>query len=137
MLGGALILVSTAIGRLCDEPIGARVVQRPRPQAKAPLFAIAAAFEDAQYAVYSLSVSALSALAFCSMVWPWYEQNVPKGAWMDGDSFGGRRIGGRNRANPGRTFARGTEIFFVLFSLLSTVWVFLIGVLMVRRSSKD
>jgi hypothetical protein len=134
LLGGALILVSTAMDGFAMNQLARSWVDAPLAE-KATALRVADALEQAQYAVYSLSIVLFLGLGIflyglatvLSSVYP-----KPLG-WLAVLSGAGAFVIGVVQALSGPSF-RDTEIFFVLFSMLSTIWVLSMGVVMWRKA---
>jgi hypothetical protein len=134
LLGGALILVSTAMDGFAMNQLARSWVDAPLAE-KATALRVADALEQAQYAVYSLSIVLFLGLGIflyglatvLSSVYP-----KPLG-WLALLSGAGAFVIGVVQELSGPSF-RGTEIFFALFSMLSTIWVLSMGVVMCRKA---
>lgn len=135
LLGGALILVSTAIDGFAMNQL-ARSWTDAALAEKETALRIAAAFNSAQYAVYSLSVAMFMGLGiFLYGLATVLSGGYPKAlGWLAMLSGAVTFVGGVAQMLGGPTF-RATEIFFVLFSMLSTLWIFVMGVLMWRKAA--
>ena len=136
LLGGALILVSTAIDGFAMSQL-ARAWYNAAPAEKATALQIAGAIENAQYAVYSLSVAVFLGLGiFLYGLATLLSRAYPKAlGWLALFAGGGALVVGVAQTLGGPAF-RDTEVFFVLCSMLSTVWVFVMGVLMWRQARR-
>jgi hypothetical protein len=134
LLGGALILVSTAMDGFSISQL-ARSWHDAAPGEKAGILRIADAFENAQYAIYSLSVIFfIGAGIFLYGLATILSSNYPRIlGWLAMLSGAGAFVVGIVQTLAGPDF-RATEIFFVLFSMLSTLWVLVMGVLMWRKA---
>ncbi len=134
LLGGALILVSTAMDGFAMNQLARSWLDAPVAE-KATALRIAAALEDAGYAIYSLSVVIFFGLGvFLYGLATILSSAYPKAlGWLAMLSGAGAFVVGIAQALGGPEL-RATEIFFVLFSVLSTVWVLIMGVLMWRRA---
>lgn len=134
LLGAALILVSTAMDGFAMSQI-ARAWSDAALAEKAAALRIAAAVEDLQYAVYSLSVVIFLGIGiFLYGLTMILSRAYPKSlGWLAVVSGAGAFVVGVAQVMGGPEF-RATEIFFVLFSMLSTVWVLIMGVLMWRKA---
>jgi hypothetical protein len=134
LLGGTLMFVSTAADGFSMNLLARAWLDAP-PEEKASAFRIADAFEDAQYAVYSLSIIVFLGVGiflFGLAIIP--SRTYPKSlGWLALVSGAGAFVVGVAQCFGGPDF-RATEIFFVLFSMLSTVWVLVMGVLMWRKA---
>jgi hypothetical protein len=137
LLGGALILVSTAVDGFAMSQI-ARSWLDAAPGEKATVLSIAGAVENAQYAIYSLSVVIfLGAGIFLYGLATTLSGDYPRVlGWLAMVSGMGAFAVGVVQTLGGPTL-RETEIFFVIFSMLSTVWVFVMGLLMWRKGRRE
>jgi hypothetical protein len=133
LLGGALILVSTAVDGFSMNQI-ARSWYDAAPGEKTTVLSIADSVESAQYAIYSLSVVIFLGIGiFLYGLATTLGNDYPKAlGWLAMLSGAGAFLVGVAQTLGGPTF-RDTEIFFVLFSMLSTLWVFVMGLLMWRK----
>jgi hypothetical protein len=134
LLGGALILVSTAMDGFAMNQLASSWVDAPLAE-KATALRVADALENAQYAVYSLSIVLFLGLGIFL-----YGLAIVLGSvypkvlgWLAMLSGAGAFVVGVVQALSGPSF-RGSEIFFVLFSMLSTIWVLSMGVVMWRKA---
>jgi hypothetical protein len=134
LVGGTLILVSTAGDGFAMNHLASSWMSAP-PIEKANALRIADALEYVLYAVYSLSIVIFLGIGiFLYGLATILGSAYPKAlGWLAMLSGGGAFVVGIAQALNGPT-ARGTEIFFVLFSVLSTIWVLLMGVLMWRKA---
>lgn len=132
LLGGALILVSTAIDGFAMNQLGRAWLDAP-PAERAMALRTADAFELAGYAIYSLSVVLFLGLGiFLYGLAIVLSSAYPKWlGWLALLSGGGALAVGVVQALAGPSY-RATEIFFVLFSVLSTVWVLIMSVVLRR-----
>jgi hypothetical protein len=137
LLGGALILVSTAIDGFGMNQI-AYAWSGAAASEKATALRIADGFESAGYAVYSLSVVLfLGVSIFLYGLATTLGDGYPRIlGWLAMLSGAGTLLVGVVQTLGGPAF-RETEIFFVLFSMSSTVWVFVMGVLMWRKGRRE
>jgi hypothetical protein len=134
LMGGALIMVSTAMDGFAMNRLASAWLDAA-PGDKATVLGIASAFEDAQYAVYSLSIVIFLGIGiFLYGLATVQSATYPKAlGWLAMLSGGGSFVVGVAQSFGGPDL-RTTEIFFVLFSMSSTVWVLVMGVLMWRRA---
>ncbi|MCW5850664.1 MAG: DUF4386 family protein [Anaerolineae bacterium] len=134
LLGGALMLVSTAMDGFAMSQI-ARSWADAAPAEKASALRIAAAAEDLQYAVYSLSsVIFLGIGIFLYGLTMILSRAYPKLlGWLAVVAGAGAFVVGIAQVLGGPEF-RAAEVFDVLFSVLSTVWILVTGVLMWRKA---
>jgi len=134
LLGGVLILVSTAADGFAMNQLAHAWMDAP-PDQKATALAIASELEDSQYAVYSLSVVIFLGIGiFLYGLALILSGAYPKAlGWLAILSGAGAFVVGVAQVLGGPEL-RSTEIFFVLFSMLSTIWVLVIGVLMWRKA---
>lgn len=134
VLGGTLILVSTAVDGFAKNQL-ARLWFESGPTEKGTLFRIAEAVENVQYAIYSLSVVVFLGIGiFLYGLATILGSGYPKGlGWLAGVAGVGEFVVGVAQLLGGPTL-RTTEIFFVLFSVLSTFWVLVMSVLMWRKT---
>lgn len=137
LLGGALMLVSTAMDGFAMNQI-ARLWWDAAPSEKASALRIAAAAEDLQYAVYSLSgVIFLGLGIFLYGLTMILSRAYPRPlGWLALVSGAGAFVVGIAQVLGGPEF-RATEVFDVLFSILSTVWLLITGVLMWRKAREE
>jgi hypothetical protein len=105
------------------------------PEQKTTALSIAGALEDAQYAVYSLSIVIFLGIGiFLFGLATVLSSTYPKAlGWLAMLSGAGAFIVGVAQTLNGPEL-RATEVFFVLFSILSTVWVLMMGVFMWRKA---
>jgi hypothetical protein len=134
LLGGALIFVSTAIDGFAMNQL-ARSWFDASSAEKAAALRIADAFEVAQYAIYSLSVVLFLGIGillygFATLRTSTYPRPL---GWLAIVAGAGALVVGIAQVMRGPEF-RATEIFFVLFSMLSTLWILLMGLLLLRKS---
>src|SRR6266545_187100 len=96
---------------------------------------VADALETAQYAVFSLSIVLFLGLGIFLYGLAIVLGSVyPKAlGWLAMLSGAGAFVVGIVQALSGPSF-RGSEFFFVLFSVLSTIWVLIMGVIMGRKA---
>jgi hypothetical protein len=136
MVGGVLILTSTAMDGFGMNHIARAWLDAPAAE-KAAALRIADGFENAQYAVYSLSVAIFLGLGiFLYGVATLLSSTFPRAlGWLAIVAGAGAFVVGVAQTQSGPAL-RGTEIFFVVFSLLSTAWVFMMGVLMWRHARR-
>jgi hypothetical protein len=134
LLGGALILVSTAMDGFAMNQLAHSWLDAPLAE-KATALRVADALENAQYAVFSLSIVLFLGLGIFL-----YGLAIALGSvypkvlgWLAMVSGAGAFVVGVVQALSGPSF-RSTEIFFVLFSMLSTIWVLSMGVVMWRKA---
>jgi hypothetical protein len=134
LLGGALILVSTAMDGFAMNQLARSWLDAPLAE-KAAALRVADALENAQYAVYSLSIVLFLGLGIFLYGLAIVLSSVyPKAlGWLAMQSGAGAFVVGVVQALSGPSF-RGSEIFFVLFSMLSTIWVLSMGVVMWRKA---
>ena len=134
LLGGALILVSTAGDGFAMNQIARAWLDAP-PDEKASALRIASALEVTLYAIYSLwIVIFLGVGIFLYGLATILSSAYPKSlGWLAMLSGAGAFVVGVAQTLGGPDL-RSTEIFFVLFSVLSTVWVLIMGVLMWRKA---
>jgi hypothetical protein len=134
LLGGTLILVSTAMDGFAMNQLARSWVDAPLAE-KATALRVADGFENAQYAIYSLSIVLFLGLGiFLYGLATMLSSVYPKAlSWLAVLSGTGAFVVGVVQALSGPSF-RGTEIFFVLFSMLSTIWVLSMGVVMWRKA---
>lgn len=134
LVGGSLILVSTAGDGFAMNQLARAWLQAP-PEQKATALAIAGELEVAQYAVYSLSIVLFLGVGiFLYGLSTALSSAYPKAlGWLAMISGSGAFVVGVVQAFQGPEY-RATEIFFVVFSILSTIWVLIMGVLMWRKA---
>ena len=132
LLGGALILVSTSIDGFAMNQLAHSWLSAPATE-KAGAFQVAEGFEEAQYAIYSLSVFIFLGIGIllyglATLLGSTYPKAL---GWLATLSGAGASVVGVAQALGGPTL-RATEMFFVLFSMGSTLWIMIMGVLMLR-----
>ncbi len=134
LLGGALILVSTAMDGFAMQQLARSWLDAPLAE-KATALRVADALETAQYAVFSLSIVLFLGLGIFLYGLAIVLGSVyPKAlGWLAMLSGAGAFVVGIVQALSGPSF-RGSEFFFVLFSVLSTIWVLIMGVIMGRKA---
>lgn len=134
LLGGALILGTTVVDGFAMNQLARSWIDAP-PIEKVSALRIADAIEDTQYAIYSLSIVIFLGVGiFLYGLATILSSAYPKAlGWLAMFSGGGAFVVGIAQTLGGPT-ARSTEIFFVLFSALSTVWALIMGVLMWRKA---
>jgi hypothetical protein len=134
LLGGALILVSMAMDGFAMNQLARSWVDAPLAE-KATALRVADGFENAQYVIYSLSIVLFLGIGiFLYGLAIALSSVYPKAlGWLAVLSGAGAFVVGVVQAPSGPSF-RGTEIFFVLFSMLSTIWVLSMGVVMWRKA---
>ena len=134
LLGGALILVSTAIDGFAMSRL-AQAWYDAAPGEKATALQIADAVENTQYAVYSLSVAVFLGLGiFLYGLATLLSSAYPKAlGWLAILAGGGALVVGVAQLLGGPDF-RDTGALFALCSILSTGWVFAMGGLMWRKA---
>src|SRR6266540_2265616 len=127
LLGGALILVSTAMDGFAMQQLARSWLDAPLAE-KATALRVADALETAQYAVFSLSIVLFLGLGIFLYGLAIVLGSVyPKAlGWLAMLSGAGAFVVGIVQALSGPPF-RGSEFFFVLFSVLSTIWVLIMG----------
>ncbi len=135
LLGGTLILVSTALdgfamSRLADDWVNAPVAE------KADALRAAAALEEAQYAVYSLSIVLFLGLGIVLYgIALLLDGGYPAWiGWLAILSGGGEVVVGIVQMFAGPTY-RGTTLPDAVFSTVIILWMLIVGVHMWRQSS--
>jgi hypothetical protein len=133
LIGGALILVSTSIDGFAMNQLARAWLDAPAAE-KATALRIADALEVTQYAIYSLSVALFLGVGiFLYGLALVLSRTYPRPVgWLALLSGAGAGVVGVAQTLGGPEL-RATEIYFVLFSMLSTLWVLVMGVLMWRR----
>jgi hypothetical protein len=136
-LGGALIMVSTAMDGFSMKAL-AHSWNQATIEEKTMAFRVAEAFENAQYAIYSLSVILFLGIGiFLYGLATTLNRIYPRVlGWLAMVSGAGAFAVGVVQIFGGPSF-RDSEIFFVLFSIMSTIWIFLMGVLMWRKAGTE
>lgn len=134
LLGGTLMFVSTAADGFAMNLLARAWLDAP-PEEKASALRIADSVEVTQYAIYSLSVVVFLGIGiFLYGLAVVLSRAYPRWlGWLAMVSGAGGLVVGVAQCFGGPDF-RATEIFFVLFSMLSTVWVLVMGVLMWRKA---
>jgi hypothetical protein len=129
-----LLLTSTAIDGFAMNQAARSWVDAPVAEQGAAL-RVAQALESAQWAVYSLSIILfLGAGIFLYGLAMALGSAYPKAlGWLAMLSGAGALVVGVFQALGGPE-ARGAETFFVLFSMLSTIWVLITSILMWRKA---
>jgi hypothetical protein len=135
LLGGVLILVSTSMDGFAMSQVARAWVDAPAAEKGAAL-RIAETLEYAQYSIYSVSIAIFLGIGIglygLATV---FSQTYPRWTgWIATLSGAGAFVVGVVQALYGPDF-RGTEIWFVVFSIMSTVWVLIMGVLMWRKAN--
>lgn len=137
ILGGTLILVSTA-GDGFAMNLLTRAWSEAAPGEKATAFHLTVAIDNLQYAIYSLSIVFFLGVAIflygLSMI---LSRAYPKVlGWLAMLSGAGAFAVGIAQTFGGPTF-RDIEIFFVIFSGLTTLWLLVMGVQMWRKADAE
>jgi hypothetical protein len=134
LLGGALILVSTAMDGFAMNQLARSWRDAPLAE-RATVLRIADALENAQYAIYSLSIVLFLGMGILLYGLAIVLSSIyPKAlGWLATLSGAGAFVVGIVQVLSGPSF-RSTEIFFVMFSVLSTIWVLIMGVVMWRKA---
>ena len=134
LLGGALMFVSTATDGFAMPQLARSWLDAP-PTEKATALRIADALEQAQYAVFSLSIVLFLGIGIFLYGLATVVSSVyPKAlGWLAMLSGAGAFVVGVVQALAGPSF-RGTELVFVLVSVLITVWVLSMGTVMWRKA---
>lgn len=133
LLGGSLIFVSTAMDGFSNIYLARAWMDAPAAE-RATALRLASALYDAQYAVYSLSVVIFLGVGiFLYGIGTVLSGVYPKlVGWLAVLSGAGAFAVGVLQVLNGPAY-RATEIFFVVFSMLSTLWVLTMGILMWRK----
>lgn len=136
LMGGALIMVSTAMDGFAMNLL-ARAWMEATPENKSAAFRVAEGFENAQYAVYSLSVIVfLGAGIFLYGLAIVLDREYPKIlGWMAMLAGAGEFGVGIIQIFNGPTY-RGAEIFDLIFSFLAIFWMLATGVIMWRKATE-
>jgi hypothetical protein len=134
LLGGTLIFVSTAADGFAMNLLARGWLDAPAGE-KASALRMADTIEVSQYAVYSLSVVVFLGVGVFLYGLAVVQSRAYPGwlGWLALVSGAGALVVGVAQCFGGPDF-RATEIFFVLFSMLSTIWVLVMGVLMWRKA---
>jgi hypothetical protein len=134
LLGGTLILVSTALDGFAMSRLADEWVKAPAAE-KADALRAASALEEAQYAVYSMSIVLFLGLGIVlygiALV---LDGEYP--AWLGWLAIlggGGEVVVGIVQVLSGPTY-RGTELPDAAFSVMITLWVLIVGIHMWRQS---
>lgn len=136
LVGGALILTSTAVDGFAMDDIARSWVAAGAGE-KAAALHTAEAFYESQYAIYSLSVVVFIGMGiFLYGVATSLSDAYPKPvAWLAIVAGAGAFAVGVVQVLAGPTF-RATELLFVVFSALATGWVLIMSLLMWRKARK-
>jgi hypothetical protein len=134
LLGGALILVSTAIDGFAMNQLARAWSNAPLAE-KAAALRTAAAFEVAQYAIFSLSIVLFLGIGiFLYGLATVLGSAYPKAlGWLAMLSGVGEFVVGIAQVLGGPEL-RSTELFSVLFSVLITIWILIMSLLMWRKA---
>lgn len=134
LLGGALLFTSTSMDGFAMNQLARAWLSAPATE-QASALRVADALENAQYAVYSLSIVTFLGIGILLYgLALLLDRAYPKPlGWLAVVAGAGAVVVGAAQTMNGPQ-VRWTEIFFVLFSMLSTAWILIMGLLMLRNA---